>query len=174
MAYHSNSLVISSIQLQAYSPLGSAGGPLMQQPLVQDLVKKYEIEAGTVLLSYLNNRGIVGEFLAPLVVPKDPGSSSDRFDGPTCSSPQVSHSLEDREEPQDRRSRQEGHRRAQQLCQGCGQIEEVLYPSLGRRFEAGRAVLRQVLGVARGKTWTRHVRPCTTTSMIAFVNFGGT
>ena len=49
------------IVLQAYSPLGSTGSPLMKEQIVQDIAKKHDIEAGNVLLSYLNNRGIVGE-----------------------------------------------------------------------------------------------------------------
>jgi glycerol 2-dehydrogenase (NADP+) len=47
------------IILQAYSPLGSTGSPLMKEQIVQDIAKKHDIEAGNVLLSYLNNRGIV-------------------------------------------------------------------------------------------------------------------
>ena len=33
----------------------------MKEQIVQDIAKKHDIEAGNVLLSYLNNRGIVGE-----------------------------------------------------------------------------------------------------------------
>jgi diketogulonate reductase-like aldo/keto reductase len=40
----------------------------MKEQIVQDIAKKHDIEAGNVLLSYLNNRGIVGEFAAICLV----------------------------------------------------------------------------------------------------------
>jgi diketogulonate reductase-like aldo/keto reductase len=40
----------------------------MKEQIVQDIAKKHDIEAGNVLLSYLNNRGIVGESAAICLV----------------------------------------------------------------------------------------------------------
>ncbi|OBT69038.1 hypothetical protein VE03_01295 [Pseudogymnoascus sp. 23342-1-I1] len=45
------------IQIMAYSPLGSAGSPLMKEPLVQAISAKHGLSPATVLLSYHNKRG---------------------------------------------------------------------------------------------------------------------
>ncbi|CAI7614513.1 unnamed protein product [Penicillium manginii] len=47
------------ILLEAYSPLGSEGAPLMSEPVIQEIAKKNDISAATVLISYHVNRGIV-------------------------------------------------------------------------------------------------------------------
>jgi len=49
-----------SIVVEAYSPLGSTGSPLMKDETVLEIAKKNNVEPGTVLLSYLVNRDIVG------------------------------------------------------------------------------------------------------------------
>lgn len=38
---------------QAYSPLGSAGGPLLKDELVLELAKKHNVEPAQVLIGYL-------------------------------------------------------------------------------------------------------------------------
>lgn len=40
------------IHIMAYSPLGSAGSPLMKEPLVETIAAKHGISSATVLLSY--------------------------------------------------------------------------------------------------------------------------
>ena len=40
------------ILIEAYSPLGSTGSPLFQEEGVQEVAKKHNVGAGTVLLSY--------------------------------------------------------------------------------------------------------------------------
>ena len=40
------------IRIEAYSPLGSTGSPLFQEEGVQEVAKKHNVGAGTVLLSY--------------------------------------------------------------------------------------------------------------------------
>ena len=51
-----------SIVFEAYSPLGSSGSPLMKEDVVLDIAKKNGVEPGTILLSYLVNRDIVGTY----------------------------------------------------------------------------------------------------------------
>jgi len=40
------------IIVQAYSPLGSTGSPLFQEEGIQEVAKKHNVGAGTVLISY--------------------------------------------------------------------------------------------------------------------------
>ncbi|KAF4275316.1 hypothetical protein CNMCM8812_002212 [Aspergillus fumigatus] len=47
------------ILLEAYSPLGSEGAPLMSDPAIQEIAKKYGVSPATVLISYHVNRGVV-------------------------------------------------------------------------------------------------------------------
>ncbi|KAJ5405354.1 hypothetical protein N7465_006638 [Penicillium sp. CMV-2018d] len=47
------------ILLEAYSPLGSEGAPLMADPAIQEIAKKNGISPATVLISYHVNRGVV-------------------------------------------------------------------------------------------------------------------
>ncbi|KAM0091515.1 hypothetical protein ACP6JD_005143 [Aspergillus fumigatus] len=47
------------ILLEAYSPLGSEGAPLMSDPAIQEMAKKYGVSPATVLISYHVNRGVV-------------------------------------------------------------------------------------------------------------------
>ncbi|KAJ5955918.1 hypothetical protein N7501_010197 [Penicillium viridicatum] len=47
------------ILLEAYSPLGSEGAPLMADPAIQEIAKKNDISPATVLISYHVNRGVV-------------------------------------------------------------------------------------------------------------------
>ncbi|KAJ9115510.1 hypothetical protein QFC22_005268 [Naganishia vaughanmartiniae] len=47
------------IVVEAYSPLGSSGSPLMKEDAVLEIAKRNNVEPGTVLLSYLVNRDIV-------------------------------------------------------------------------------------------------------------------
>ncbi|KAJ5085067.1 aldo-keto reductase [Penicillium argentinense] len=47
------------ILLEAYSPLGSEGAPLMSDPAIQEIAKKYDVSPATVLISYHVNRGVV-------------------------------------------------------------------------------------------------------------------
>lgn len=65
------------IVVAAYSPLGSTGSPLMQEPTVVNLAKKYSVEPGTILISFLVARGIAGErlFSLPLFVPTEKNPS---------------------------------------------------------------------------------------------------
>ncbi|KAL7274562.1 H/ACA snoRNP pseudouridylase subunit [Rhizina undulata] len=55
------------IIVTAYSPLGSAGGPLLSEEAVQKLAEKHSIGAGNVLLSYHVNRGnvVLGKSVTP-------------------------------------------------------------------------------------------------------------
>jgi glycerol 2-dehydrogenase (NADP+) len=46
------------ILLQAYSPLGGTGTPLMKDEHIQKVAAKYSVNEGTILLSYAVNRGI--------------------------------------------------------------------------------------------------------------------
>lgn len=47
------------ILLQAYSPLGSTGAPLMSDPEIQKIAEKNGVSAATVLISYHVNKGVV-------------------------------------------------------------------------------------------------------------------
>ncbi|BAE66253.1 unnamed protein product [Aspergillus oryzae RIB40] len=47
------------ILLEAYSPLGSEGAPLMSDPVIQEIAKKNGVSAATILISYHVNRGVV-------------------------------------------------------------------------------------------------------------------
>ncbi|PIG86542.1 protein GCY [Aspergillus arachidicola] len=47
------------ILLEAYSPLGSEGAPLMSDPVIQEIAKKNHVSAATILISYHVNRGVV-------------------------------------------------------------------------------------------------------------------
>ncbi|KAJ5596005.1 hypothetical protein N7450_002463 [Penicillium hetheringtonii] len=47
------------ILLEAYSPLGSQGAPLMSDPVIQEIAKKNNVSAATILISYHVNRGVV-------------------------------------------------------------------------------------------------------------------
>ena len=53
------------IHVMAYSPLGSAGGPLLQDKVVLDLAKEKDVDASSILLSYagkLNNGSLSTPF----------------------------------------------------------------------------------------------------------------
>ncbi|KAK9364529.1 NADP-dependent oxidoreductase domain-containing protein [Lipomyces kononenkoae] len=47
------------ILLEAYSPLGSTGAPLMTDPEIQQIAKKNGVSAATILVSYHINKGVV-------------------------------------------------------------------------------------------------------------------
>uniref|UniRef100_A0A8H7NB54 NADP-dependent oxidoreductase domain-containing protein n=1 Tax=Bionectria ochroleuca TaxID=29856 RepID=A0A8H7NB54_BIOOC len=47
------------ILLEAYSPLGSAGAPLMSDDDIQEIAKKNNVSPATVLISYHVNKGVV-------------------------------------------------------------------------------------------------------------------
>ncbi|KUL88239.1 hypothetical protein ZTR_04931 [Talaromyces verruculosus] len=47
------------ILLEAYSPLGSEGAPLMSDPTIQEIAKMNDVSPATVLISYHVNRGNV-------------------------------------------------------------------------------------------------------------------
>ncbi|PVH78288.1 aldo-keto reductase-like protein [Cadophora sp. DSE1049] len=47
-----------NIRIMAYSPLGSAGSPLMKDPTVETVAAKHGVSPATVLFSYHNKRGI--------------------------------------------------------------------------------------------------------------------
>ncbi|KAK9234664.1 protein GCY [Lipomyces kononenkoae] len=47
------------ILLEAYSPLGSTGAPLMTDPEIQQIAEKNGVSAATILISYHVNKGIV-------------------------------------------------------------------------------------------------------------------
>ncbi|KAL4749216.1 hypothetical protein BDW72DRAFT_214186 [Aspergillus terricola var. indicus] len=47
------------ILLEAYSPLGSTGAPLMSDPEIQQIAKKNGVSPATVLISYHVNKGVV-------------------------------------------------------------------------------------------------------------------
>ncbi|PWW71628.1 Aldo/keto reductase [Tuber magnatum] len=57
----------NGITITAYSPLGSAGGPLLGEESVIKIAKKHNVAVGTVLLNYHTNRGNV--VLAKSVTP---------------------------------------------------------------------------------------------------------
>ncbi|KAL4868415.1 hypothetical protein BDV12DRAFT_185936 [Aspergillus spectabilis] len=46
------------ILLEAYSPLGSEGAPLMSDPVIQEIAKKNDVSPATILISYHVNRGV--------------------------------------------------------------------------------------------------------------------
>ncbi|KAL4938696.1 hypothetical protein BDV06DRAFT_48751 [Aspergillus oleicola] len=47
------------ILLEAYSPLGSEGAPLVSDPAIQEIAKMNNVTPATVLISYHVNRGVV-------------------------------------------------------------------------------------------------------------------
>ncbi|CAI6088298.1 unnamed protein product [Clonostachys chloroleuca] len=47
------------ILLEAYSPLGSTGAPIMSDPEIQQVADKNAVSAATVLISYHVNKGVV-------------------------------------------------------------------------------------------------------------------
>ncbi|CAN9242288.1 protein GCY [Alternaria alternata] len=47
------------ILLEAYSPLGSAGAPIMSDDSIQAVAKKYDVSPATILISYHVNKGVV-------------------------------------------------------------------------------------------------------------------
>ncbi|BEJ14073.1 hypothetical protein CspHIS471_0312470 [Cutaneotrichosporon sp. HIS471] len=47
------------IRLEAYSPLGSAGSPLHDDPVIKKIAEKHGVSVATVLISYQVNRGVV-------------------------------------------------------------------------------------------------------------------
>ncbi|KAJ6186395.1 hypothetical protein N7519_007696 [Penicillium mononematosum] len=47
------------ILLEAYSPLGSEGAPLMSDPAIQEIANKNDVSPATILISYHVNRGVV-------------------------------------------------------------------------------------------------------------------
>lgn len=47
------------ILLEAYSPLGSAGAPLMSDSEIQQIADKHGVSAATILISYHTNKGVV-------------------------------------------------------------------------------------------------------------------
>nr|BDD69310.1 D-galacturonate reductase [Verruciconidia persicina] len=47
------------ILLEAYSPLGSAGAPIMSDNDIQQIAKKYNVSPATILVSYHVNKGVV-------------------------------------------------------------------------------------------------------------------
>ncbi|KFZ02022.1 hypothetical protein V500_00472 [Pseudogymnoascus sp. VKM F-4518 (FW-2643)] len=47
------------ILLEAYSPLGSTGAPIMSDPEIQKVAEKYGVSAATILISYHVNKGVV-------------------------------------------------------------------------------------------------------------------
>ncbi|KAE8148915.1 NADP-dependent oxidoreductase domain-containing protein [Aspergillus avenaceus] len=47
------------ILLEAYSPLGSEGAPLMSDPVIQEMARKNNVSPATVLISYHVNRSVV-------------------------------------------------------------------------------------------------------------------
>lgn len=49
----------NDILITAYSPLGSAGSPLIKEREIQDLAKKYDVTPGCILISYHVARGSV-------------------------------------------------------------------------------------------------------------------
>ena len=50
------------IIVTAYSPLGSDGAPLLQDPVVQKLAEKYSVSPSNILISLQVNRpGVTGE-----------------------------------------------------------------------------------------------------------------
>ncbi|KAI5781531.1 NADP-dependent oxidoreductase domain-containing protein [Geopyxis carbonaria] len=57
-----------NILITAYSPLGSTGGPLLQDETVKKVAEKHNVGVGNVLLNYHVNRGVV--VLAKSVTPE--------------------------------------------------------------------------------------------------------
>lgn len=47
------------ILMQAYSPLGSSGGPVLQDPLVQSIAKAHNADPAQVVISWAAQRGVV-------------------------------------------------------------------------------------------------------------------
>lgn len=47
------------ILLEAYSPLGSTGAPIMSDPEIQQIAEKNGVSAATILISYHVNKGVV-------------------------------------------------------------------------------------------------------------------
>ncbi|CAG5186709.1 uncharacterized protein ALTATR162_LOCUS11679 [Alternaria atra] len=48
-----------NILLEAYSPLGSAGAPILSDESIQNVAKKYDVSPATILISYHVNEGVV-------------------------------------------------------------------------------------------------------------------
>ncbi|KAL1798063.1 hypothetical protein ACET3X_004669 [Alternaria dauci] len=48
-----------NILLEAYSPLGSLGAPIMSDEDIQNVAKKYNVSSATILISYHVNKGVV-------------------------------------------------------------------------------------------------------------------
>ncbi|KAM0282432.1 hypothetical protein ACHAO9_010221 [Fusarium lateritium] len=49
----------NGILLEAYSPLGSTGAPIMSDPEVKEVADKYNVSAATVLISYHICKGVI-------------------------------------------------------------------------------------------------------------------
>ncbi|KAM0420350.1 hypothetical protein ACHAPT_011892 [Fusarium lateritium] len=47
------------ILLEAYSPLGSIGAPIMSDPEIRQIAEKNGVSAATILISYHVNKGVV-------------------------------------------------------------------------------------------------------------------
>jgi glycerol 2-dehydrogenase (NADP+) len=60
------------IQIMAYSPLGSAGSPLMKESLVQTIAAKHGISPATVLLSYHSLSSPIAVAFLYLMLTHDP------------------------------------------------------------------------------------------------------
>lgn len=60
------------IQIMAYSPLGSAGSPLMKESLVQSIAAKHGISPATVLLSYHSLSSPIAVAFLYLMLTHDP------------------------------------------------------------------------------------------------------
>ena len=60
------------IQIMAYSPLGSAGSPLMNESLVETIAAKHGISSATVLLSYHSPSSPTAVPVSYLMLTRDP------------------------------------------------------------------------------------------------------
>lgn len=47
------------IVVEAYSPLGSTGAPLLENPVIEELATKYKVPPATILISWHVNKGRV-------------------------------------------------------------------------------------------------------------------
>ncbi|KAK4937547.1 hypothetical protein LTR10_021839 [Elasticomyces elasticus] len=47
------------IMMEAYSPLGSTGAPIMSDPDIQQIADKHGVSAATILISYHVNKGVI-------------------------------------------------------------------------------------------------------------------
>lgn len=59
------------IHIMAYSPLGSAGSPLMKEPLVEAIATKHNISPATVLLGYHSLSSPVAAFFPSYMLTSD-------------------------------------------------------------------------------------------------------